>query len=185
RQYQLKLATMIRLISFLLLVAVCLVLFDESLAWGRRRRPNGNSDGEKCERAFPSHSLGRCRYLCRGWPLRKQNEDDGTPCCRGWWCEEGHCVNGRCVRGKATTTTAQPGPGPSTETPGPESTSSQPTPTTTSVEPPSVSTSTEPQPTSAEPQPTSAEPQPTSAEPQPTSAEPQPTEAEPGPTTES
>uniref|UniRef100_V5HAX8 Putative secreted protein n=1 Tax=Ixodes ricinus TaxID=34613 RepID=V5HAX8_IXORI len=136
-------------LTFPLVVAVTFILLDECSAWGRRRRPNG----EKCERAFPAQSLGRCKYLCRGWPFRKQKEDDGTPCCRGWWCTEGHCVNGRCVRGKATTTTAQPEPSPPTETPGPESTSSQPTPTTTSVEPPSVSTSTEPRPTSTEPQP--------------------------------
>ncbi|CAN7985220.1 unnamed protein product, partial [Ixodes hexagonus] len=95
-------------LSFLLLVAVCLVLADS--AYGRRRPPTEDENTEKCERAFPRREGRlRCKYLCKGWPFRRGKEDDGTICSRRRGAVAGRCLNGRCVADKGQWTTEQPG----------------------------------------------------------------------------
>ncbi|KAM7312858.1 cell wall protein IFF6-like [Ixodes scapularis] len=96
--------------------------------WRRpeRRRP---SSTEKCTRAFPKivRRTVSCRYLCRGWPIRTEEEEDGSLCWarRGY---RGYCLKGECQRGvwpgqvttstlKTTTTTTTPAPRPKTRPP--------------------------------------------------------------------
>lgn len=62
----------------------------------------------KCDRLFGGDSrvIGTtCTYICRGWPIRSENEEDGAPCAV---INKGVCMNGQCVDiGLYATTTAQ------------------------------------------------------------------------------
>ncbi|KAG0421266.1 hypothetical protein HPB47_002833, partial [Ixodes persulcatus] len=84
---------------------------------------------EKCTRAFPKivRRTSSCRYLCRGWPIRTEEEEDGSLCWarRGY---RGYCLKGVCQRGvwpgqittstsSTTTTTTTPAPRPKTRPP--------------------------------------------------------------------
>ncbi|CAN8015545.1 unnamed protein product [Ixodes persulcatus] len=93
-------------LSILLLVAVCLVLVDST--YGRRRPPAEEENKEKCKRALPRRrNLLRCKYFCKGWPLRRVNEADGTVCSTTQ-LKEGRCINGGCVTNKRKWRTEQP-----------------------------------------------------------------------------
>lgn len=57
-----------------------------------------NVDRQGCPRAYPATAVRRsCRYMCQGWPLRHQNEVDGTPCQLSSW-REGFCYLGHCQK---------------------------------------------------------------------------------------
>ncbi|KAM7312091.1 uncharacterized protein ISCGN_008996 [Ixodes scapularis] len=118
-------------LSILLLVAVCLVLVDS--AYGRRRPPAEEESKEKCERAFPRRENRlRCKYICKGWPFRRANEDDGTVCNKRKGAE-GRCVNGRCVTDEKKWRTEQPGTEPTWTTPGARWETSEPSAPSTGV----------------------------------------------------
>ncbi|XP_077551535.1 uncharacterized protein LOC144165283 isoform X2 [Haemaphysalis longicornis] len=61
-----------------------------------------------CERASPAESKpttrAKCRYMCKGWPIRIGFEKDGTFCHRrGKARRPGICVAGKCVNPDTTT----------------------------------------------------------------------------------
>lgn len=62
------------------------------------KRPAQTVEGQRCPRAYPATSVRRtCRYLCQGWPLRHENEVDGTPCELSSW-RQGFCYLGHCQK---------------------------------------------------------------------------------------
>nr|DAA34610.1 TPA_inf: secreted PAPA repeat protein [Amblyomma variegatum] len=68
----------------------------ESKGWSW---PSEDVDSQRCTRADSEVSTVRrsCRYLCKGWPIRHENEADGTACQLSWW-REGFCFRGHCQR---------------------------------------------------------------------------------------
>lgn len=64
----------------------------------------------KCGRLFGGENrvIGTtCTYLCRGWPMRSENEQDGVSC---GVVNKGVCMNGKCVDIKLYPTTAAQAP---------------------------------------------------------------------------
>uniref|UniRef100_A0A023FC77 Putative secreted papa repeat protein n=1 Tax=Amblyomma cajennense TaxID=34607 RepID=A0A023FC77_AMBCJ len=61
--------------------------------------PSEDAESQRCTRADPQVSTVRrsCRYLCKGWPIRIEYEEDGTACQLSWW-REGFCFRGHCQR---------------------------------------------------------------------------------------
>ncbi|KAL1484532.1 hypothetical protein MTO96_050013 [Rhipicephalus appendiculatus] len=98
------------LLFVLLLGAVAVANSEENHKWPSWK--NYGKGGARCERAFDLQLpfRVRCRYLCKGWPVRAINEADGEPCAalfRG----TGKCQNGRCVVGSSTWSVSRPGHG--------------------------------------------------------------------------
>ncbi|XP_070389778.1 uncharacterized protein [Dermacentor albipictus] len=64
----------------------------------------------KCRRVIPllpwrsSYRL-TCRYLCRGWPIRYENEPDGIPCGPFGAFFNRVCNGGKCVRAASVEST--------------------------------------------------------------------------------
>ncbi|KAL3213401.1 hypothetical protein MRX96_035413 [Rhipicephalus microplus] len=95
------------LLLALLLGAVAVANSDENNNFPSWK--NYGKGGARCARAFDLQLpfRVRCRYLCKGWPVRAVNEADGEPCAalfRG----TGTCQNGRCVVGSSTSSVTQP-----------------------------------------------------------------------------
>nr|XP_050029135.1 uncharacterized protein LOC126525118 [Dermacentor andersoni] len=73
----------------------------------------GEEDGVygKCRRAFPlppwrSSYRVMCTYMCRGWPIRYENEPDGIPCgALAAFVKTHVCSGGKCVSAPSVETT--------------------------------------------------------------------------------
>ncbi|XP_077565053.1 uncharacterized protein LOC144180611 [Haemaphysalis longicornis] len=51
---------------------------------------------DKCKRALSPPNV-ECKYICQGWPIRLENEPDGTVCQLGHYGQDlGVCVSGQC-----------------------------------------------------------------------------------------
>uniref|UniRef100_A0A023G287 Putative papa 2 n=1 Tax=Amblyomma triste TaxID=251400 RepID=A0A023G287_AMBTT len=68
----------------------------ESQGWSW---PSEDVNSQRCTRADQQVPTVRrsCRYICKGWPIRRENEADGTACQLSWW-REGFCFRGHCQR---------------------------------------------------------------------------------------
>ncbi|KAK8778149.1 hypothetical protein V5799_020509 [Amblyomma americanum] len=68
-------------------VAAFLVGTCISISTATRGEAIKDFGNKKCERAVPlppwaSAYRGKCTYICKGWPLRVENEPDGIACGR-------------------------------------------------------------------------------------------------------
>ncbi|XP_075542573.1 uncharacterized protein LOC142576357 [Dermacentor variabilis] len=85
-------------VALALFVTTCASLVASSTGQGEEDGVYG-----KCRRAFllpPGQSSYRvmCTYMCRGWPIRYENEPDGIPCgALAAFVKTHVCSGGKCV----------------------------------------------------------------------------------------
>ncbi|KAG0443581.1 hypothetical protein HPB47_014753, partial [Ixodes persulcatus] len=77
-------------------------------------RPMSNGGGRPPLSTSPEpppapRSWIQCSYLCSGWPIRRENEEDGSPCTT-WFRGKGSCKAGRCVLNVESRSDVEPTP---------------------------------------------------------------------------